>query len=151
MIDPSTASGTLILNILAGIGLAAILTVFSWLLGPLKWPIQAFRLRKVILNGRRFRFFYNPETNKSKVVTFCPNGKVGEGRNHQENRWRIRKGKLEIFDQDEKLYSRFRHDPVTGRLIHTNDADTRSIMGQFFIPEWKQSEKAEQDSGPHCE
>jgi len=137
MIDPTTATGTVILNILAGVGLIAIIALLSWLLGPLKWPIESRRIRKIILRGRGFCFVFNPEANKSKFVSFLPNGEIGEGRNNNENSWHIKRGRLEILAVDGKIYSRFRHDPVTGRLVHTNDIDTRSIHGQFFVPQWE--------------
>ena len=137
MFDPSTATGTVILDILAGIGLVAILALLIWLFGPLKWPINANRIRKILIRDRGFRFVYNPEADKSKFVTFLANGEIGEGRNNNENRWRIRKGKLEILAVDGKVYSRFLHEPASGRLVHTNDADTRSVHGQFFVQKWE--------------
>lgn len=137
MLDPTTASGTIILSILAGIGLAAILAVRSWILAPLKWLLQAKRLRKIIGSACQFRFVYNPDANKSKIVTFLPDGQISEGRNNNENKWRIKKGRLEILAVDGKWYSRFKHDPETGRLVNTNDPGTRSVHGQYLVPQWE--------------
>ena len=137
MIDPSTAAGTVILDILASIGVIAIMAVGSWVLGPVKWLVHARRIRKIIGIDRRFLFVYNPDANKSKVITFSQNGQIGEGRNSNEHSWRIRRGKLEIIHADGKCYSRFRYDPESGRLINTNEPGTRSIHGQFFVPQWE--------------
>ncbi|HEG44187.1 MAG TPA: hypothetical protein ENH94_09085 [Phycisphaerales bacterium] len=137
MIDPSTATGALILNILAGIGLAATLAIFSWFLGPLKWPIQSRRIRKIILRNRGFLFFFNPEGNQKKIITFLANGQIDEGRNNNENTWQIKRGRLEILAVDGEIYSRFKYEQDTGKLIHTNDPDTRSVHGQFFVPQWE--------------
>ena len=137
MINPSTAAGTVILNILAGIGVVAILTVFSWFLGLFKWPIQSRRIRKIILRNRGFLFFFNPEGNQKKIVTFLANGKIDEGCNNNENTWQIKRGRLEIFAVDGEIYRRFKYDRDTGRLVHTNDSDTRSVHGQFFVPQWE--------------
>jgi len=137
MVDPNTAIGTVVLNILAGIGVVAILAVFSWTLGPLKWPFQSCRIRRIVLRDRGFLFVFNPEGDQKKIVTFLADGRIGEGHNNNENIWRIKKGKLEIFAVDGKIYSRFKHDRDTGRLVHTNDSDTRSVHGQFFVPQWE--------------
>lgn len=137
MFDPTTATGTVILNIIAGIGLTAIVAVLSWIIGPLKWLIQTKRLRKIIGGECRFRFVYNPDANKSKIVTFLPDGQIGEGRNENENKWRIKRGKLEILAVDGKWFNRFKHDPETGRIVSTNELSMRSINGQYFIPIWE--------------
>jgi hypothetical protein len=91
-------------------------------------------LRELVLNGRRFMFVFNPLSNYSKVITFLPDHSVGEGRNDNEDTWRIRRGCLEILASDGKVYSRFRHDTGTGQLMHTNDPDLRSIHGQYMHP-----------------
>jgi len=134
ILDPSTPVGTVVLGILKALGTVIILAVLAWLLGPLKWPSQKRRLHKIILSDRRFRFVFNPDANRSKIVTFRADGEIGEGQNNNENRWRIRRGKLEILGYDGKLYSRFAYDQKTGRLTHTNDPDCRSILGQYFTP-----------------
>ncbi|MBT4814643.1 MAG: hypothetical protein HOJ57_29445 [Lentisphaerae bacterium] len=141
VLDPSKPIGTVVFGILATIGATAILAALAWALGPLKWPFQRRRLIKIILSGRHFRFVFNPGANKSKIVTFGRDGEIGEGRNSNENRWRIRRGKLEILGHDGGLYSRFVYDPKSGRLSHTNDPDCRSILGQYFEPQfesWRQ-------------
>jgi hypothetical protein len=71
---------------------------------------------------------------QAKVVTFLSGGEIGEGRNSNEDTWRIRRGALEVLAKDGKIYSRFVHDKKSGKLAHTNDPDTRSIHGQYMIP-----------------
>jgi hypothetical protein len=134
ILDPTQPAGVVVLSILATVGASAILAATGWLLGPLKWWFQRRRLLKIILRDRRFRFVYNPGEGKNKAVTFLLDGRIGEGQNGNENRWRIRRGRLEILALDGRLYSRFAYNPETGRLAHTNDPDCRSILGQYFEP-----------------
>lgn len=137
MLDPTTATGTLTLNILAGVGVVVILTLLAWLASPLKRLIDSFQLRKIILRKHGFYFVFNPENDKKKHVTFLADGRIGEGQNNNEYSWKIKKGKLEIIAEDGKVYSRFKRDKETGKLVHTNDSDTRSVHGQFFMPCWE--------------
>lgn len=132
--NPATAVGAITVNIASAIGAALLLGVFAWLAGPLRWWYKRRALRQLLLNDRRFVFVFNPTHGQAKIVTFLPNGDIGEGRNSNENAWRIQRGALEVLAQDNKVYSRFVHDKTTGRLAHTNDPDTRSIHGQYMIP-----------------
>jgi len=137
-LDPSTATGTIILGILATVCATALLAVLAWLAGPLKWPFQNHRLRKIILSNRDFRFVFNPEVNKAENITFLTNGQIGKGQNSNEHSWQIRRGKLEILATDGKWYSRFSLEPKTGKLTNTNELGTRSVHGQYFVPQWEQ-------------
>jgi hypothetical protein len=110
--------------------------VLRWLFIPLKWWRDDRCLRKFIRN-RRFKFMYCPFKNQNKTVTFLLNGEIGEGKNNNENSWRIRRGTLEILGADGKFYSSFRFDYKSGHLIHTNDPNSRSILNQYFEPEWQ--------------
>ena len=131
-------SSTLVQDIISG-SLAAVLGALllaglAWLAGPLRWWAQNRAMHKLIGGGRRFRFVFNPDTQASKELTFLPDGSIGEGKNNQESSWRIRRGRVEIFAADGKVYSRFRHDRGSGLLRHTNDPDLRSIHGQYLQP-----------------
>jgi hypothetical protein len=132
--DPSTPIGIVFLRILAAIGAAAILAIVVRLFKPLKWPFKNRKLKNIILSGRKFRFIYNPTSGASKIVTFSQNGEIGEGQNKNEYKWLIRRGKLDIFNIEKILYSRFSYDSKRGRLIHTNDPQCRSILGQYLEP-----------------
>jgi hypothetical protein len=132
--DPNTTVGTVISDVLAALITAGVLGVLAWFAGPLRWLVQNRALRQLLSNGRRFLFTFNPKTGQSKYITFLADGKIGEGQNQNEHAWRIRRGLLEIFAADGAIYSRFRHDKVTGHLKHTNDADLRSIHGQYLEP-----------------
>lgn len=92
------------------------------------------QMRKTLL-GSRFKFVFNPQTGKSKFLTFLENGDIGEGRNDNEHHWRVVDGKLEIIEASNYIHSRFvlLNDGKT--LHHTNDADTRSIKGQYMMVE----------------
>lgn len=86
------------------------------------------------LRTNRYRFVYNPLTNKSKVVRFNENGEISEGRNGNEYRWRITNSRLEIINDKDRVYSRFFLLPDKVTLHHTNDPDLPSLKGQYFEP-----------------
>jgi len=148
LIDPSTASGTVILSIISGVVLVGVLSAIAWLAGPLRWWTRGKALRQILLNGRSFVFVFNPTHGQTKALTFLPNGDIGEGRNSNEHTWRIRRGALEIFAHDGLIYSRFVQDKKVGNLIHTNDPDTRSIHGQYMQPHYKPWQIAAEQSTP---
>jgi hypothetical protein len=83
------------------------------------------------IRNSRFRFVFNPESGRSKFLTFEANGDIGEGQNGNEYKWRVIGGRLEIFNDRGEIYSRFFVLP-DGKLHHTNDPDTRSIKGQYL-------------------
>jgi hypothetical protein len=136
-LDPSTASGTIILQIVCAVFLAIGVMIAGWLFGPVRWWRDGRRIRQILLLGRHLLFVYRPTENMSKNVTFLPNGQIGEGRNTNEHTWRLRRGRLELLAADGKVYSRFRFDADAGRLVHTNDPDCRSVFGQYFEPQYK--------------
>lgn len=147
-LDPAQPLGTVVLNVLASIGFVTLAVLAGWITGPFRWLVAGRALKQILLTGRSFVFVFNPSNGQSKEVTFLPNGEIGSGRNSNEFSWRIRRGKLEILAFDGKIYSRFVQDKTSGRIVHTNDADTRSIHGQFFIPRstpWSKT-IAEQDA-----
>jgi hypothetical protein len=89
---------------------------------------------RAALRTNRYRFVYNPLTNKSKPVKFNDNGEVGEGKNGNEFRWRISNSRLEIINDKDQVYSRFFLLPDKVTLHHTNDPDLPSLKGQYFVP-----------------
>lgn len=140
--NPTNAVGSIVVNILGGVGAVTVLALFAWLRGPLRWFLLGRCLRKILLSGRSFVFVFNPTHGQTKVITFLVNGEIGEGRNSNEHTWRIRHGALEILAHDGKMYSRFTQDRNSGKLIHTNDPDTRSTHGQFMVPHFTPWQRA---------
>jgi len=126
----ATASGALG-EFLGGLLLALFLAAVGALVWPFRWW-RASRRIKAIVRGRRFVFVFNPEGRRRKVVTFNADGTIGEGRNNNEHTWKVKRGRLDIYGADGLLYSSFRHDSVSGKLIHTNAPNTRSIRNQSF-------------------
>ena len=92
-----------------------------------------------LLMSKRFRLFYNPSMglDQSKNIRFGPGGKISEGGNDNENTWRIVNGKLELVQADGHVHSRFFYLPDSQMFIHTGDNDTKSIRGQYIIPDGK--------------
>lgn len=129
--DPGTFAGSIIGQIIAGVLLVAVLSAIAWFFTPFRWYWQNRRLKSLVI-GRAFIFTFNPDGPKQKVMTFIEDGRIGEGRNDNESRWRLSRGRLEIFGADNQIYSRFRLDKKSGQLVHTNETDTRSIRGQYF-------------------
>jgi hypothetical protein len=105
-------------------------------------PIRSLRrncelnreLRDLLREDRDFTLCYNPVTKASKTITFLPSGKVGKGRNNNEDTWKITKGRLDIFASDGMLFSRFIYDKAAGLLKHTNDANARAVINQYITP-----------------
>jgi hypothetical protein len=85
------------------------------------------------LRSHRYRFVYNPETNRSKFVKFGDNGEIAEGENGNEYRWRISNSRLEIINDKDQVYSRFFLLPDKVTFHHTNDPDLPSLKGQYFV------------------
>ena len=137
-LDPTTAEGLILLQVLATIGatavIALIVRILWWLTLPIRRWFNGRALKRILLTGRSFNFVFDPATGQSKIITFLPDGDVGEGRNSNEDTWHIRRGALEIFSRDGNLYSRFIRDKKTGLIIHTNDSETPSTHGQFMYP-----------------
>jgi hypothetical protein len=86
-----------------------------------------------LLTSRRWVLVFNPP-HRLKPITFLPNGAIGEGRNSNENSWRIAAGKLELVQADGRTHSRFDFNPRNTSFLHTNDPDTLSIRGQYIVP-----------------
>lgn len=93
-------------------------------------------LRRIIV-GRRFRLYHNPKIGpeRSKTITFDPNGTLGIGANSNEHAWRIKHGKLEIVQADGRVHSRFNYLPDSDLFVHTGEKDTKSARGQYIVPE----------------
>ena len=61
-----------------------------------------------ILLRRTYRLFYNPAVpglSKTKIMKFGPNGLIIEGKNNNENTWRISNGQLELLDKEGKVHA----------------------------------------------
>lgn len=138
LFDPNTPLGAIVIQVVVAAVLTGGAAICAWLFGPIRWWRDGRMIRRMILSGRYFRFVYRPGEDKSKPVTFLADGQIGEGQNSNENTWRTRRGRLEIFAGDGGIYSRFRFDPASGNLVHTNDPDCgRSAFGQYFEPQYK--------------
>ncbi len=90
---------------------------------------------QALLNNR-WNFVFNPAhpTKGHKVMTFNADGTIGEGRNHNEDTWRVRGEFLEILNSNQQIYSRFKFHPMGNTFDHTNDDDTLSLHFQRIEP-----------------
>lgn len=84
------------------------------------------------------RLFYNPTSGSgsSKIMKFSDQGAIIDGKNKNENRWDVRNGRLELFQSDGRIHSRFFYLPESKIFVHTGDADTLSKRGQYIIPDY---------------
>lgn len=90
-----------------------------------------------VLLSRSYRLYHNPSAGpeRSKTITFAPNGKILEGGNKFEYSWKIVDGKLELIQSDGHTHSRFYYLPDSEIFVHTGDSDTLSARGQYIVPE----------------
>jgi hypothetical protein len=84
-----------------------------------------------LLLKQQWMLNFNPRhPNGKKKVTFLENGEIGEGRNHNESKWRMHNEFLELLNDDGKVFSRFKFNSQNNTFFHTNDEDTLSIRDQ---------------------
>ncbi len=93
-----------------------------------------------LLKGRTFNLYFNPKQKDGyKTITFLANGNIGEGRNENEDRWKITNGKLEIFSEDNKIHSRFNYLVDSNIFMLTGDIETKAFLsghkGQYISPQ----------------
>ncbi len=86
------------------------------------------------ISTTRYKFVFNPQADLSKFITFLQDGTIGEGRNNNESRWRVRAGQLEIINSRHEVYSRFNLLEDGRSFHHTNEPGLPSIKGQYMIP-----------------
>jgi hypothetical protein len=84
-----------------------------------------------ILPKRKWTLNFNPlQTNGQKDLSFNTDGTIGDGRNQNEDRWRVRGNYLELLNPSGQVFSRFVFDKATESFEHTNDEDTLSLRNQ---------------------
>jgi hypothetical protein len=91
------------------------------------------RILKAIATTR-YKFVFNPISERSKFLTFLKDGTIGEGKNNNETRWRVRAGQLEILNSRHEVYSRFNLLEDGLSFHHTNEPGLLSIKGQYMVP-----------------
>lgn len=92
-------------------------------------------VKSAIMHGP-FRLVHNPSRKgANKPISFEPGGLIVDGKNNNENSWRIVNGRLELLQSDGKIHSRFEYHPASRIFTHTNEVDTLSARGQTIIPE----------------
>jgi hypothetical protein len=91
------------------------------------------RLRDV-LTRTTYKFVFNPAADASKILSFLPDGTIGQGRNENENRWRITNDQLEILNSAGYVFSRFNLLDDLQSFHHTNENDLHSLRGQYMHP-----------------
>ena len=84
-----------------------------------------------ILLTRDWVLVHNPP-HGFKRITFLTDGRVGEGRNQNENTWRIKDELLELVQEDGRTHSLFEFDSRLRRFDNTNDPDTPSNRNQYI-------------------
>jgi hypothetical protein len=97
---------------------------------PFNKPLDQIELVSLLITSK-WILYYNPPHGK-KTVGFRMDFSVGDGRNQNEHEWRVNNGKLEFYNIQGRLFSRFVLDGSRTRWTHTNDADTLS-KNQYMV------------------
>ena len=139
-LDPNSWRGRFFLQVIAvvvgGVLLLVVGAVLRWISIPFKWWWKNRVLHKLIRKRREFILVYNPQALYSKPIVLLDDGRIGEGRNDNENTWRVKRGCLEFVTDDGKLYNRFELDRAHGRLWGVADANVRALFGQYLFPQY---------------
>lgn len=93
----------------------------------------------MLLIEKKWLFNFKPDTGRSKVMRFGPNGLIVEGANRNEASWRIQSNNLEFLDSDSKVHNRFYFSPADKRFYSTNDQELgaitkHGIADQYLMP-----------------
>jgi hypothetical protein len=89
---------------------------------------------EAVITDSIFRLYFQPP-DKSKLIKFEPGGGITDGRNQNEDTWRLNGDKLEILNSQKQVFSRFRYDRRSRTFMHTGDTDTLSEKNQFISHE----------------
>jgi hypothetical protein len=68
-----------------------------------------------------------------KDISFNADGTIGNGRNHNEDRWRIANGALAIIRPNGDIQNIFRYDPHSNMFLCTNDRNARGYKNQTIF------------------
>lgn len=87
------------------------------------------------LIGTPYRLYFNPERGKSgsKKITFLSDGNVDQGRNANENRWRIKDGALEMIQENGLVHSKFYFFNQKKLFINRPEDDTQTNYQQYMV------------------
>jgi hypothetical protein len=132
--QPDTFFVKVIAVVIGGVLLIPVLAFLRWLGAPLRnWEI-----RELIRNRRKFLLVYQPYATPpaSRMLTLLDDGEIGAGRNDNEYTWRVKRGCLEFFSEDGRLYSRFKIDRANGRLSSVVGRHVRAVWGQYLLPQY---------------
>jgi hypothetical protein len=72
-----------------------------------------------------------PPAENTKGITFLPTGDIGNGKNKHENQWRITGGKLEIIDENGKVFSTFY--PMLNYKIFVDETNVTGSYGRCLV------------------
>ena len=81
-----------------------------------------------------FRFTFNAQTGRGKILAFGENGEITRGKNQNEHTWTVENGRLVIYNDKNQVFNRFEIDRETNRLKSTGDKDILALPGQFMEP-----------------
>jgi hypothetical protein len=100
--------------------------------------LQVFKIRQETIIARiltsGWTLIFNPKTRAQKVISFLPDGTIGEGRNLNEARWKISSDdELIISRSDGQLQNRFKYDRRTDQFKSIDDLHALGISGQIIF------------------
>jgi len=104
-------------------------------------PFDTKNIRKLILSKERTFNLYFREGVLPKTIQFLPNGKIenitGKNGKTNESSWKIKRGKLEIYNVQRELFNRFYYCHESKLLKSTNDPDIQTEYNQRIAPRTK--------------
>ena len=132
-------------EILTFIGIEAAKTITALvttsIMGGVIWAItignRTKKLHALVSNPSRLFILYyrgDADTEKHKAIKFNEDGTIGLEFNSNEHHWKISWGTLKLSTSGNVRFSEFLWDSKQGRLIHTNNPELPSVMGQYIIP-----------------
>jgi hypothetical protein len=102
---------------------------------------DTFELRRETLSARLLRqgwvLIFNPSISDprlgQKIISFEPDGSIGQGGNGNEHSWRMEGFELSIFRSGGELQNRFLYDEKSDRFLCTNDPLAKGTRDQVIF------------------
>ncbi|WP_417476351.1 hypothetical protein [Maricaulis sp.] len=100
---------------------------------------RVYKIREAILNGDWYLLYANSGTGELtqgrnyKKIRFGHLGDIVEGKNKNEDAWRLEGEFLEILNSAGVLFSRFRYLDRYDRFVATDDADVKALPRQRIV------------------
>ncbi|HDM8068278.1 hypothetical protein [Vibrio harveyi] len=103
----------------------------GWLLSL--W-FRSREIKQLLMSRELILYFGGEKSDMHKAINFLEKGDIGAGRNDNESFWKVSFGTLKILDSEKRVFSKFKWNKTKGLMVHTNDPNLPSVMGQYMVP-----------------